>query len=99
MKEVILELIEQGRYAEVRNKIAEMNEVDIAQILEETDKHKLLVILGYCQRICCGVFSYISYELQRYIVESITDSEIKNILDELFLDDTIDFWRKCLQTL
>jgi len=32
MKEVILELIEQGRYAEVRNKIAEMNEVDIAQI-------------------------------------------------------------------
>jgi len=41
--------------------------------------------------VAAGVFSYISYELQRYIVESITDSEIKNILDELFLDDTIDF--------
>lgn len=32
MKEMILELIEQGKYAEVRNKITEMNEVDIAQL-------------------------------------------------------------------
>jgi len=92
MKEMILELIEQGKYAEVRNKITEMNEVDIAQLLEETDKHKLLVIFRILPKdVAAGVFSYISYELQRYIVESITDSEIKNILDELFLDDTIDF--------
>jgi len=58
MKEVILELIEQGRYAEVRNKIAEMNEVDIAQILEETDKHKLLVIFRILPKdVAAGVFS------------------------------------------
>lgn len=92
MKEMILNLIEQSKYAEVRNEIVDMNVVDIAQLFEEIDKHKLLVIFRILPKeIASGVFSYIPYELQRYIVESITDTEIKNILDELFFDDTIDF--------
>lgn len=92
MKEMILNLIEQGKYAEVRNKIADMNVVDIAQLFEEMDKQKLLVIFRILPKdIAAGVFSYISYELQRYIIESITDSEIRNIIDELFFNDAIDF--------
>ena len=36
------------------------------------------------------VFSYLSKEQQQYIIESITDREIKNIIDNLFMDDTVD---------
>jgi magnesium transporter len=36
------------------------------------------------------VFSYVSKEQQEFIIESITDREIKSIIDELFLDDTVD---------
>jgi len=69
-----------------------MNEVDIAQLLEELDKQKLLIIFRILPKeIAAGVFSYIPYDLQGYIIESITDKEIKDIIDELFLDDTIDF--------
>ncbi|HHV28453.1 magnesium transporter [Acetivibrio mesophilus] len=92
MKEMILNLIEQGNYAEVRSKIVDMNVVDIAQLFEEMDKQKLLVIFRILPKdVAAGVFSYIPYEIQKYIIESITDSEIKNILDELFFDDAIDF--------
>ena len=92
MKDKILELIEQGKYAEVRKEIINMNVVDIAQLFEGIDKHKLLIIFRILPKeIAAGVFSYIPYELQRYIIESITDTEIKSILDELFFDDTIDF--------
>lgn len=92
MKELILELIEKGKYSEARNKLIDMNEVDIAQLLEELDKQKLLIIFRILPKeIAASVFSYISYELQGYIIESITDKEIKNIIDELFFDDTIDF--------
>jgi magnesium transporter len=41
--------------------------------------------------MAAGVFSYIPSELQEFIVESITDKEIKNIIDTLFLDDAVDF--------
>ncbi len=92
MKELILNLIEQGKYADAKNEIIKMNVVDIAQFFEELDQQKLLVIFRILPKeIASGVFSYISNELQRYIIESITDKEIKNILDELFFDDTIDF--------
>lgn len=30
-------------------------------------------------------------EQQRYIIESITNREINNIMDEMFMDDTVDF--------
>lgn len=92
MNELILELIEHGKYAEVRNKIIDMNTVDIAQLFEELDQQKLLIIFRILPKeTAAGVFSYIPYELQRYIIESITDKEIKAIVDELFIDDTIDF--------
>ncbi|NLK88191.1 MAG: magnesium transporter [Clostridiaceae bacterium] len=92
MKERILLLIEQGKYAEIRKEIIEMNVVDIAQLFEEIDQQKLLVVFRILPKdIASGVFSYIPYELQRYIIGSITDREIKSILDELFFDDTIDF--------
>lgn len=92
MNELILNLIERGRYAEVRNQIIEMNVVDIAQLFEELDQQKLLVVFRILPKeVAAGVFSYISYDLQRYIIESITDREIKTIIDELFFDDTIDF--------
>jgi magnesium transporter len=92
MKNTILALIEQGKYADVRKEIVNMNVVDIAQLFEELDRQKLLVIFRILPKeMAAGVFSYIPNELQKYIIESITDKEIKNILDELFFDDTIDF--------
>lgn len=92
MNELILDLIQQGKYSEVRKELINMNVVDIAQLFEELDRQKLLVIFRILPKeIASGVFSYIPYELQRYIIESITDKEIKNIIDELFFDDTIDF--------
>lgn len=92
MNELILSLIGNGNYSEARKKLIDMNVVDIAQFLEELDRQKLLIVFRILPKeIAADVFSYISPELQEYIVESITDKEIKNIIDELFLDDTIDF--------
>lgn len=92
MNDKILELIEHNRYAEAKNELMEMNVVDIAQFFEELDQQKLLVMFRILPKdIASGVFSYFPNELQRYIIESITDKEIKVIIDELFFDDAIDF--------
>jgi magnesium transporter len=82
MSEWILDLINRNKYAEVRNMLIEMNVVDIAQIVEEIDKDKLLILFRILPKeMAAGVFSYIPSELQEFIVESITDKEIKNIID------------------
>ena len=92
MKKMILDLVKQGKYSEAREEIISINVVDIAQLFEELEQQKLLVLFRILPKdIASGVFTHISSELQRCIVESITDKEVISILDELFLDDTIDF--------
>ncbi|NLM42994.1 MAG: magnesium transporter [Clostridiales bacterium] len=92
MKEVILELMDENRYKDIKEKISEMNIVDIAELLMELDKTKLLILFRILPKeMAADVFSYVSLELQQYIIESITDKEIGNIVNDLFLDDAVDF--------
>ncbi|HPZ51412.1 MAG TPA: magnesium transporter [Clostridia bacterium] len=91
MKEHLIELIEQNKFAQVKNTIVQMNEVDIATFLEELERPKLLMVFRLLPKeIAADVFSYFSYEMQAYVVESITDKETESILDMLFLDDVVD---------
>jgi magnesium transporter len=90
-KEFILGLIHQGRLSDARTWITQINVVDIANWLEELDGNDLLVVFRLLPKdLAAEVFSYVSKEQQEFIIESITDMEIKSIIDELFLDDTVD---------
>ena len=92
MKDLICDLITGGRFVDARNKIIEMNVVDIAQLIDELEEENVLVIFRLLPKdMAAEVFSYMSYEQQQFIIESIADKEIKSIIDDLFLDDTIDF--------
>lgn len=92
MNKVITNLIEQGKYLEARKEIISLNVVDAAQLFEEIDQHKILLIFRMLPKeIASAVFSHMSHELQQHVVESITDNEVHGILSELFLDDTVDF--------
>ncbi len=87
----ILELIEQKKYLQLKKELSEMNEVDISEILEPLDlQTTLLVVRMLPKDIAAEVFSYISPERQADIINSVTDKELKFILDELFFDDMID---------
>lgn len=92
MNEKILELIENGKYSEARREIICLNVADIALLFEEIESSRLLVIFRILPKeIAAGVFTHLSYELQRYVIESIADREVGNIVEQLYLDDTIDF--------
>ena len=92
MKEKIISLVGQGKYAEARKEIIKLNVVDIARLLEEINQQKLLIIFRILPKdLSSEVFAHIPSELQRYIVESITDEEAISILDDLFIDDAVDF--------
>lgn len=92
MMQKILNLINENQVQELRNELLELNIVDLAQLFEEIEKKQLVMVFRVLPKdVAAGVFSYVSIELQQYIVESITDKEIKGIINELFLDDVVDF--------
>ena len=90
--EQIKEHISKGEISFLREIITEMNVVDTAQIMEElTDKSRLTVFRILPKDISAEVFSYLEPDTQADIVRMITDAELERLLDEMFLDDTVDF--------
>ena len=96
--EDILQLIKDNRYTDARSLLLQKNEVDVALFLEEIPRERSFVIFRILPKdFAADVFSYMSPEQQKYIVENITDREIQLILDELLIDDKGIFLRKCRQ--
>lgn len=92
MKETILNLVEQGKYLDARKEIINQNVVDTALLFEEISQQKLLIVFRILPKdLAADVFTHMSSELQKYVIESITDEEAVSILDALFIDDAIDF--------
>ena len=94
--EALIEQIEKhiskGEISFLREILTELNVVDTAQIMEElADKNRLTVFRVLPKNISAEVFSYLEPDTQADIVRMITDAELERLLDEMFLDDTVDF--------
>ncbi|NFB58332.1 magnesium transporter [Clostridium botulinum] len=90
--ERILELINGKKYSEAREELLKLNSVDIATLLEEVDNKKNMLVLFRLlpKDIEIDVFSYMSNDMQQYIIQSITHEEMTTIIDQLYFDDVID---------
>ncbi|WP_434293329.1 magnesium transporter [Clostridium botulinum] len=90
--EIILELINGKKYSEAREELLKLNSVDIATLLEEVDNKKNMLVLFRLlpKDIEIDVFSYMSNDMQQYIIQSITHEEMTTIIDQLYFDDVID---------
>lgn len=88
----ISEMLKSGKLSELRAELCEMNEVDIAEAMEDLPAELLLKMFRILPKdMSADVFAYLEPESQSQLVGLITDSEIETLLDEMFLDDTVDF--------
>ena len=90
--EDVIELIEQDHYVDARKILITMNEADIALLFEEIPDEKILRTFRMLPKsMAADTFSYMKPEQQQFIIESITEREIASIVDEMYMDDTVDF--------
>ena len=91
--ETLKDCIEQKQYAKIRSEVMDMNEADIADMLEELDESEVDMIKVFRilpKAIAADVFSYLPVEVERRIITSLTEREAANIIDNLFADDALD---------
>ena len=90
--EKVPELISNGEISSLRELFSEMNEVDIALLMDELEaKERLFVFRVLPKDISADVFAYLEPESQEELVRMINDAELERLLDEMFLDDVVDF--------
>ena len=93
-KEEILALINDGalEISKLKTLISDMNTVDIAEIFEELSGEKIIQLFRILPKaIASDVFAYMDSEHQQTIIEVLTDTEIGEIMNKLFVDDAVDF--------
>ena len=82
---------------ELKEMLTEMAYPDIAEFImqldDELDEEKLAVKVFRIlpKDISADVFAYLDPDSQMLIVRSITDSEIGRLMDDLYVDDAVDF--------
>ena len=92
MEEKLLEQVhEEKKYVKIKKELSDMNEVDVAELLDPLDPHTTLLLFRMLPKdLAVEVFSYFSTEQQLGIINAVTDKELAHIIDELFFDDMID---------
>ena len=91
MLEKIEDLISRKRYAELRDLLVPLEAPDIALVCGEIDESQLpLVFRLLPKELAAEVFVELDSDEQEMLIRGFSNTELKEVLDELYLDDTVD---------
>ena len=89
--EIIKELLETKQYTSLRQKMADMNEADVASCMEELEEKDLMKIFRILPKdMAADVFSYLEVDSQQYIITAMSERDAASIIDNLMADDATD---------
>lgn len=88
----IMMLLQDRNYPVLKPLLASMNAIDLAEVFEETENDTDLLILFRLlpKDLAAETFVEMDTDVGARLLSKINDRELKAVLDELFLDDTVD---------
>ena len=91
MVEMITRLLENHKYTALRDILTIMNEADTAALLEDLSETEIPVLFRLLPKDrASDVFALMDSDSQELLIKGFSDSELKEVLDELYVDDTAD---------
>lgn len=91
IKEEVIELLKNKRYTNLNQYMDQINNQDIPALFEELSSEDMLRLFRVLPKDeAADVFSYMEPDLQEKLINCLTDKELKLVIDELFMDDTVD---------
>lgn len=90
-KEVFERLLSEKQYKAIKSIFDTMNPVDTALLLPEFDEKQMVMLFRLIPKESAAmVFTYMEPEQEQVLVEAFTDSELKFIMEDMFIDDAVD---------
>ena len=96
-KEYAVQLLQEKKFAQLKKELQEMNPADIASLVEEMDEvdefgERELTLLYRIlpKEMAADVFTYMDSGMQRVLINAFSDKELRDVIDELYIDDTVD---------
>lgn len=89
--ERLVQLAEEKQYRQLKEALLEFPAVDVAAFMEELDSERTVIVFRMLPKdLAMDVFAELPVENQQHIINSITDQELSEIMEELYVDDAVD---------
>ena len=87
----LTELLDKRDMKQLQRRMEEMNEFDVAEFLTEIEDNRMPMVFRLLSKeTAADVFANFEAPEQERIINSITDSELAGIIEELYVDDAVD---------
>ena len=91
--ELLNENIDNKKWADVKTMISEMNEFDIAEIINDLPIEKAIKVFRLLSKDhASDVFVNLDIEVQQQLINTLTDKETKMIIEDMYTDDAADLF-------
>ena len=89
--EKIQSLYEKKEFSALKGLLSQMNPADIASVLDEvTPSQRLLLFRLLAKEEAAETFVELDSDTQESLIHAFSDTELKEVLDELYIDDAVD---------
>ncbi len=84
-------LLDEKKYHSLRDILTTMNPVDIAAVFDELEENRLPLLFRLLPKdLAADTFVEMEPEAQELLLRGFSDSELKEVIDELYVDDAVD---------
>ena len=91
LRDTLLKLLDEKRYYSLRDLFNTMNPADIDTVFEDIDEARLPLLFRLLPKeLAAETFVEMEPELQELLIRGFSDSELKEVIDELYVDDAVD---------
>ncbi len=88
---ILHQLVEEKKFRKLRGILEEMNEVDIAEFIQDMELEKVTLVFRLLPKeLGAEVFACLEIDMQEHIINSMSDYELQKIIEELYIDDAVD---------
>ena len=85
------DLLEKHDFKQLKEELESMHTVDIVDAFEELDKkQRTLVFRLLAKEEAAEVFTDMNSDMREDLINALTDSELEEVMDERYVDDTVD---------
>lgn len=90
-REQIVALLNERRFKELKEELGTMHPVDIVEVLDELEERQMILVFRLlAKEEAAEVFTDMDSDMREYLINTLTDSELEEIMDEMYVDDTVD---------
>ena len=91
LTQTIKKLLEEKKYSTLRDILITMMPYDIAAVFEELQDEKMAILFRILPKeLAAETFVEMDENTQQFLIHVFSDSELKEVVDELFVDDAVD---------